>query len=46
MGLIQLRFGVLRSVAKLSAFPRIWACFFVELRFFRRLAGCLLLSLF
>jgi len=44
MGLIQLRLGVLRSVANLAAFPRIWAYFVVELRFFRRLAGCLLFN--
>jgi len=33
MGLDQLRFGFLRSVANLAAFPRIWTCFVVELRF-------------
>jgi len=34
------------SVANLAFFPRIWACFLVELRFFLRLAGCLFLGLF
>jgi len=34
------------SVANLAVFPRIWACFFVDLRFFLRLACCLFLSLF
>jgi len=33
------------SVANLKVFPRVWACFFVELRFFLRLAGCLFLGL-
>jgi len=29
----------------LGVFPQIWACFFVELRFFLRLAGCLFFGL-
>jgi len=35
-----------RSVANLAVFPRIWACFFVDLRFLWRIAGCLFWSLF
>jgi len=34
------------SVANLAVFPRIWACFFMDLRFVWRLAGCLFLGLF
>ena len=34
------------SVANLAVFPRIWNCFFVELRVFWRLAGSLVLGLF
>jgi len=34
------------SVVNLAVFPRSWACFFVDLRYFGGLARCLFLSLF